>query len=501
MKKIIGLWVVGFVASATLMPGTALAQYGGGGGGGGGGSAPSMGPAEDTPQSVEDERKALSPLLDGGYVSVMGTYQRSLKDDVLSNNLGGAVLIGYRDWARHYALETGFGDTVESGIQRQSAKIKLLVFPFDSVPMAYGVFGTGMTRFFKYPHGYSPDLLETSKHKDFYTVDVSGGLGYMFPLHGDSYDWALRAEVLFQLGDRFLERENDFQTDIDAPGTFKDIVLNIGLQLPTRKKQPKPEKPAEDTQMVAPAAPVDTDGDGVMDPGDQCPDTPAGTQVNAVGCPLPPPCKPPEAGQRVDLSGCAVGDTIVLRGVNFEFNKATLTVNAKTLLDGVSDALTAAPDIRVEVGGHTDSKGSDDYNQKLSEARAQSVMAYLIERGIAADRMTAVGYGETQPVADNDTDEGRELNRRVELKITNAASAATAAVPASSDAAPADQQPMPDDAQGPAAADDSTAVPAEDGSAPADEMTAPPAADAATPPDPAAAADTMPASPETEGTP
>src|SRR3546814_12672178 len=91
--------------------------------------------------------------------------------------------------------------------------------------------------------------------------------------------------------------------------------------------------------------------------------------VNDVGCPLPPPCKPPEAGQRVDLSGCAVGDTIVLHGVNFEFDKAKLTINAQTILDGVADALVAAPDVRVEVDGHTDSKGSDDYKQKLSEAR------------------------------------------------------------------------------------------------------------------------------------
>lgn len=427
MKAICGLWLLGLAASAAV-PGVTWAQDSGSDGDSGSNLSSISVPSEPA-ETPEDERKALSPLLDGGYVSLMGTYQRSIKDDVLSNNLGGSVLIGYRDWAHHYALETGLAYTTESGVQRQSAKIKVLVFPFNSLPMAYGVLGTGMTRFYKYPHGHVPDLTEVSTNDDFYTVDLAGGLGYMFPFHGSSYDWAIRAEVLFQLGDRFIERESDFQTDIDAPSTFKDIVLNIGLQLPTRKKAPKPEKPVETAQIVAPAAPVDTDGDGVPDGQDQCPNTPAGTQVDAVGCPLPPPCKPPEAGQKVDLSGCAVGDTIVLRGVNFEFDKATLTVNAKTLLDSVSDALAAAPGINVEVGGHTDSKGADDYNQKLSEARAQSVMAYLTERGIAADRMTSVGYGETEPVADNDTDEGRELNRRVELKITNAATPASIAAP------------------------------------------------------------------------
>jgi len=107
----------------------------------------------------------------------------------------------------------------------------------------------------------------------------------------------------------------------------------------------------------------------------------------------------------------------VLQGVTFEFNQARLTANAKTILDGVADALTARAEIRVEVGGHTDSRGSDSYNQKLSENRAQSVMQYLIGKGIDAGRMSAKGYGESHPVADNETDDGRELNRRVELKI------------------------------------------------------------------------------------
>src|SRR3546814_18154823 len=99
---------------------------------------------------------------------------------------------------------------------------------------------------------------------------------------------------------------------------------------------------------------------------------------------------------------------MVLHGGNFEVDKAKLTRKAQTSHDGVADALVAAPDVRVEVDGHTDSKGSDDYNQKLSESRAQSVMQYLGEHGVAADRMTAVGRGETQPIADNDSDEGGE---------------------------------------------------------------------------------------------
>ena len=107
----------------------------------------------------------------------------------------------------------------------------------------------------------------------------------------------------------------------------------------------------------------------------------------------------------------------MLRGVNFEFDRSELTVNAKTILDSVASELEEHDRIEVEVVGHTDSRGSDSYNQKLSERRANSVVQYLVGKGIDASRMQPVGMGEASPVADNETDEGRERNRRVELKI------------------------------------------------------------------------------------
>jgi OOP family OmpA-OmpF porin len=107
----------------------------------------------------------------------------------------------------------------------------------------------------------------------------------------------------------------------------------------------------------------------------------------------------------------------VLRGVNFEFNKDVLTINAKTLLDQVADALLARTDIKFEIGGHTDAKGTDDYNQSLSERRAASVKSYLVGRGVDAGRITSRGYGESVPIGDNATEEGAALNRRVELKV------------------------------------------------------------------------------------
>ena len=161
----------------------------------------------------------------------------------------------------------------------------------------------------------------------------------------------------------------------------------------------------------------DADGDGIPDDKDTCPDTPAGTSVGETGCAPEPGCRPPKPGEPINLEGCATGESVVLKGVNFEVNKDRLTANAKVILNTVSDALVSSSTLKVEVGGHTDSQGGDAFNQKLSEARANSVKAYLVKRGIDGGRITVKGYGETQPVDTNETAEGRENNRRVELKV------------------------------------------------------------------------------------
>lgn len=106
---------------------------------------------------------------------------------------------------------------------------------------------------------------------------------------------------------------------------------------------------------------------------------------------------------------------LVLEGVNFDFDKATLRQEDVSDLDKNVEALKAWGDVNIEVAGHTDSMGSDAYNMKLSQLRAEAVRNFLISRGVSADRLTAKGYGESLPVADNATDEGRFKNRRVEL--------------------------------------------------------------------------------------
>ena len=202
----------------------------------------------------------------------------------------------------------------------------------------------------------------------------NAGIGYEF-----GSDGALRLEALYHNDD----------------GEYDEVQFNVGFRIPFGKRSIA-------TPFVEPVAVVPVEETYVAPP------------------PPPPPCEMPAPGQPMTLDGCKAGDTLVLRGVNFDFDKATLTVNAKTLLDMVADALVARSDVKVEIAGHTDAKGSDAYNLRLSDRRAASVKEYLVSKGIADDRMTTMGYGESVPVADNASDEGRELNRRVELKVTEA---------------------------------------------------------------------------------
>jgi outer membrane protein OmpA-like peptidoglycan-associated protein/Tol biopolymer transport system component len=124
-----------------------------------------------------------------------------------------------------------------------------------------------------------------------------------------------------------------------------------------------------------------------------------------------------EVTKDVELKNVAVGSKIILKNIFFDFDKATLRPESTNELERLTKLLQDVPTLKIEIGGHTDSKGADDYNKKLSDNRAKAVVTYLIGKGIAADRLTSAGYGEEQPIATNDTDEGRQMNRRTEFKI------------------------------------------------------------------------------------
>jgi outer membrane protein OmpA-like peptidoglycan-associated protein len=153
-------------------------------------------------------------------------------------------------------------------------------------------------------------------------------------------------------------------------------------------------------------ADLDDDGDGVNNCNDKCPGSAAGQAIGPDGCPVPL--------------------TIDLKGVNFDFDKDTLRPDAVAILDEAISILGKYPELKVEVAGHTDSIGTEVYNQGLSERRAKTVYDYLAGHGIGTDRMVGpVGYGESKPIAPNtnedgsDNPDGRAKNRRTELNVQN----------------------------------------------------------------------------------
>jgi OOP family OmpA-OmpF porin len=208
-------------------------------------------------------------------------------------------------------------------------------------------------------------------HNDLSGVDestspvVEAGLGFMHDVDDDGAK--LRVEARHRW---------DF-ADIDIPGgdsTYNDWILMAGVTIPIG---PRPQSAPEPRPVVT------------------------------VAEPTPPPAPAP------------VTETVVLKGVNFCFDCDTLSGEAQAILDGDAMAIVKHhPNATFEVAGHTDAVGSDAYNQGLSQRRASNVRAYLVQQGVEPSRMTAVGYGESQPVADNSTEAGRAENRRVELRIT-----------------------------------------------------------------------------------
>ncbi|KGE03956.1 OmpA family protein [Pseudohaliea rubra] len=178
-----------------------------------------------------------------------------------------------------------------------------------------------------------------------------------------------------------------------------------------------------------PPPPADSDGDGVAEGSDSCPGTPAGARVDAQGCALDSDgdgvpdyrdrCAGTPAGVTVDDVGCPVKDEVVLtvNAVNFAFDSAELDAASRRALDRIVATVKGHGSVTLGVIGHTDSSGPEAYNQRLSERRAGAVREYLVSQGVAPDALVASGRGEAEPVAGNDTREGREQNRRVELVV------------------------------------------------------------------------------------
>jgi len=192
---------------------------------------------------------------------------------------------------------------------------------------------------------------------------------------------------------------------------------------------------AADEAKARAAALVDADGDGVIDLKDNCAGTPAGTKVDANGCPVAvdadadgvnddqDQCAATPAGTKVNASGCpeAAGeipaDEWVLKGVTFQSGSDVLAGSSAQALDEAAAILLPRKSVRIEIQGHTDSTGDAQKNLALSEKRAVTVKNYLVGKGVEAGRLETKGYGSSVPVGDNATAAGRAANRRIEFKV------------------------------------------------------------------------------------
>ena len=202
------------------------------------------------------------------------------------------------------------------------------------------------------------------------------------------------AGIKYKIADQFALKF-DVRHLIEADHGDNNLLYNIGFAVPfgeVAKAAPVVEKAAPVVEKVAPVeAPKDSDGDGVIDSLDECPNTMAKAKVDSVGC-----------------------MTLVNLNINFDTNSSVIKDSYNSRIVEFANMMKANPKLKATIGAHTDSVGSDAYNQKLSERRAASTVEALKALKVDPSKITAVGYGETKPVATNATVEGKAQNRRVE---------------------------------------------------------------------------------------
>jgi len=329
------------------------------------------------------------------YFSALGTYSflddhRQSKDD-----FGYQVGLGHNfspNWAGEINFNKGNFDIPGTGTNQTltgySADLLYKFLP-DSVFRPYVLAGGGLLS----------DSISGGDTHDAFLAEVGAGLLTGIGSQTGSTRVQLRTEAKYR-----LEWANP---GLYGPKDPSDLIFGVGLQVmfgapvpqPAARVAPPPPPPAPaPPPPPPPPAPLDSDGDGVPDSIDQCPNTPKGDKVDAVGC--------------------TIKSEIKLEGVNFATDSADLVPESAYVLDQAVLTLKKYPELVIEVHGHTDNRGSQKHNLPLSQRRAESVMRYLREHGVT-NTMTAKGYGQEHPIADNATAEGRLQNRRVSLKIAS----------------------------------------------------------------------------------
>ncbi|QKF81176.1 OmpA family protein [Halarcobacter ebronensis] len=309
--------------------------------------------------------------------------------------IGGAITEGNLDLDRHYAnagisiganLDESMFDQVELGFLRSLGDV-------DYKNGVNGNTDTSVTRLFT-------NVIKDYKINDTISLYALAGLGVeFFDNESDNnqngvfgnYGFGLKYKI-----NEMLSLKTDIRHLVSFDGGDNNLLYTVGLAIPFGKKatsapvvkeEPKPEPIKE-------VAPIDSDGDGVADINDKCPDTPKGDIVDENGCSL-----------KVNLN------------ILFDFDSARIKNSYDSRIKKFADFMKAFPSVKGKIEAHTDSVGTEEYNQKLSERRAASVAKALEAYGVEKSRLKSIGYGETKPVDTNDTAEGRAQNRRVEGSI------------------------------------------------------------------------------------
>ena len=388
-----------------------------------------------------------------GYFSVMGSYI----DDDSSRGLEDAINGG----------QLGFGYALSEGFNIEAMLSVAMPKTSGGQPgEEHTALGVDFQRVFRRGEYFSPYVLVGLSA---FKIDPSGSEG---DINGTGF--SAGAGFFINPFESNIAIRGEFRRRMEnaSPDNPRDNLFSLGLQIPFGPATPKwvdtdgdgvedgsdncPNTPAgakvdawgceldsdgdgvKDSKDQCPGTPRgvavdangcpnDSDGDGVSDDMDECPGTPAGQPVDAKGCELDDDgdgvinrldeCPGTPAGTPVDRRGCEIKGDYVLEGVNFESNSDRLVVGASSILDLVTETLLKYPEITFRIEGHTDSDGAAAYNESLSTRRAQTVFDYLASKGVAENRMSVQGFGESQPIADNTTAAGKAQNRRVVLSV------------------------------------------------------------------------------------
>ena len=408
------------------------------------------------------------------YISGSAVYNDDDPDRKIDDGLSGIQFNVGRDFGKRFAVEGVFGYSYIDGFYLVALPDTYIRGSESQIEL-----GANVLAYYKRDARFAPYLIAgfgyhgaDLKDVDYKENNPTASLGIGFELDVGENPWTLRTEArwrgAFEDNDRVWNdiiatiglqyrfgkpasfaaagpSANDTDNDgvIDAwddcpnttPGAYTDAR---GCERPEENldgdgdRVPDSRDECPNTPIGAPVdmngCSLDSDMDGVLTGKDLCPGTRPGAIVDATGCELrdddndnvPNPsdkCPNTRKGANVDERGCEIREVISLPGVNFQSGSDLLVSGAERLVQEAANTLKSNPGWLIEVAGHTDSVGDEIDNQGLSDRRAKTVYDFLIKYGVEEERLTFKGYGESEPIASNDSPSGRAMNRRVELRV------------------------------------------------------------------------------------